>query len=89
MRKWLYQLTVASMVCLSMASVALAQNPKKQGPSATKQQSSSTTKQQSSSTTKPHRLLIHVDQNDPAVMKSRAKQRHQRDRLLPRQGRGR
>ena len=68
MRRWFCQLTVASMVCLSMASAALAQNPKKQGPSATKQQSSSTTKQQSSSPTKPHRLLIHVDQNDPAVM---------------------
>jgi hypothetical protein len=69
MRKWFYQLTVASMVCLSMASVALAQSAKKQGPSAsTKQQSPSATKQKSSSTTKPHRLLIHVDQNDPAVM---------------------
>ena len=61
MRRWFYQLTVASMVCLSMASVALAQSAKKQGPSAS-------TKQQSSSTTKPHRLLIHVDQNDPAVI---------------------
>lgn len=50
MRKWLFQLTVASMVCLSMASVALAQ--------AAKPHSSS----------KAHRLLIHVDQNDPAVM---------------------
>jgi uncharacterized protein len=60
MRKWLYQLTVASMVCFSMASVALAQTAKKQ--------SSGATKQQGSSATKPHRLLIHVDQNDPAVM---------------------
>jgi intracellular sulfur oxidation DsrE/DsrF family protein len=52
MRRWFYQLTVASMVCLSMASAALAQSAK----------------QHSSSSTKPHRLLIHVDQNDPAVM---------------------
>lgn len=60
MRKSYFRLAVASMVCLSMASVALAQGAKKQG--------SSATKQQSSGATKPHRLLIHVDQNDPAVM---------------------
>ena len=52
MRRWFYQLTVASMVCLSMASAALAKSAK----------------QHSSSSTKPHQLLIHVDQNDPAVM---------------------
>jgi intracellular sulfur oxidation DsrE/DsrF family protein len=52
MRRWFYQLTVASMVCLSMASAALAQSAKQRG----------------SSSTKPHQLLIHVDQNDPAVM---------------------
>ena len=52
MRKWFYQLVVASIVCLSMSSIALAQGAKKQ----------------SSSPLKPHRLLIHVDQNDPAVM---------------------
>src|SRR3954447_6531200 len=52
MRRWFCQLAVASMVCLSMASVAVAQSAK----------------QHSSSPAKPHRLLIHVDQNDPAVM---------------------
>ena len=52
MRRWFCQLAVASMVCLSMTSAALAQSAK----------------QHSSSSTKPHRLLIHVDQNDPAVM---------------------
>jgi len=44
------------MVCLPMASAALAQGAKQQS------------KQHSSSPAKPHRLLIHVDQNDPAVM---------------------
>jgi intracellular sulfur oxidation DsrE/DsrF family protein len=62
MRKLLCQLTVASMVCLSMASVALAQAAKPQ--SSAKAQGSA--KPQSSA--KLHRLLIHVDQNDPAVM---------------------
>ena len=52
MRRWFCQLIVASMVCLSMASAAAAQSAKQHG----------------SSPTKPHRLLIHVDQNDPAVM---------------------
>ena len=52
MRKWFCQLIVASMVCLPMASAALAQSAKQHSPSSTK----------------PHRLLIHVDQNDPAVM---------------------
>src|SRR3954451_9287750 len=52
MRRWFCQLTVASMVCLSMASAALAQSAKQHG----------------SSPAKPHRLLIQVDQNDPALM---------------------
>jgi len=52
MRKLFCRLTVASMVCLSMASVALAQAAKPHG----------------SSSPRSHRLLIHVDQNDPAVM---------------------
>ena len=52
MRRWFCQLIVASVVCLPMASAALAQSAK----------------QQSLSSAKPHRLLIHVDQNDPAVM---------------------
>ena len=52
MRRWFCQLIVASVVCLPMASAALAQGAK----------------QHSSSSAKPHRLLIHVDQNDPAVM---------------------
>src|ERR1043166_9009897 len=56
MRRWFCQLIVASMVCLPMASAALAQGAKQQS------------KQHSSSPAKPHRLLIHVDQNDPAVM---------------------
>ena len=60
MRKSFCQLTVASMVCLSMATAALAQGAK--------QHSSGATKQHSSVAAKPHRLLIHVDQNDPAVM---------------------
>ena len=50
MRKLFCQLAVASMVCLSTASVALAQAAKPHNSS------------------KAHRLLIHVDQNDPAVM---------------------
>ena len=60
MRKWFCQLTVASMVCLSMASVALAQSAKQQ----VRRQHEA----QVRAPTKPHRLLIHVDQNDPAVM---------------------
>lgn len=62
MRKLFCRLTVASMVCLSMASVAWAQAAKPH--SSAKPQSSAKTQ----SSAKPHRLLIHVDQNDPAVM---------------------
>ena len=52
MRSWFCQLTVVSIICFSMASVALAQSTKRHCPGPAK----------------PHRLLIHVDQNDPAVM---------------------
>lgn len=62
MRKLFCQLAVASMVCLSMASVASAQAAKPHSPA----KPHSLAKQQGSA--KPHRLLIHVDQNDPAVM---------------------
>jgi intracellular sulfur oxidation DsrE/DsrF family protein len=53
MSKWFRQWTAVFIVFLSMTSVVLAQGAKKDG---------------RSSPTKPHRLLIHVDQNDPAVM---------------------
>src|SRR6185369_6850092 len=46
------QWTAVFIVFLSMTSAALAQSAK----------------DDRSSPTKPHRLLIHVDQNDPAVM---------------------
>jgi intracellular sulfur oxidation DsrE/DsrF family protein len=52
MRSWFRQLTVVSIVCFSMASAALAQATKEHPPGPNKS----------------HRLLIHVDQNDPAVM---------------------
>ena len=52
MRRYFRQWAVVSAVCLSMTSAALAQ----------------TEKEGRSSPTRPHRLLIHVDQNDPAVM---------------------
>jgi uncharacterized protein len=58
MRKLFRQLIVASMVCLPMASAALAQGAK----------AAQVVKQNSSVPAKQHRLLIHVDQNDPAVM---------------------
>ena len=58
MRKLFRQLIVASMVCLPMASAALAQGAK----------AAQVLKQHNSSPAKLHRLLIHVDQNDPAVM---------------------
>ena len=58
MRKLFGQLIVASMVCLPMASAALAQGAKP----------AQVLNQHNSSSAKPHRLLIHVDQNDPAVM---------------------
>jgi hypothetical protein len=58
MRKLFRQLIVASMVCLPMASGALAQGAK----------AAQVLQQNSSSPAKLHRLLIHVDQNDPAVM---------------------
>lgn len=59
MRKLLCQLAVASMVCLSIGPVAAAQVVKP---------NSSSSMPHGSSAAKPHRLLIHVDQNDPAVM---------------------
>jgi intracellular sulfur oxidation DsrE/DsrF family protein len=49
---WFRQLTVVSIICFSMASAALAQGTKEHRPGPSKS----------------HRLLIHVDQNDPAVM---------------------
>ena len=52
MRSWFRQLTVVSIVCFSVASAALAQGTKENRPGPNKS----------------HRLLIHVDQNDPAVM---------------------
>ena len=52
MRSWFRQLTVVSIVCFSMASAVLAQGTKENRPGPNKS----------------HRLLIHVDQNDPAVM---------------------
>jgi uncharacterized protein len=52
MRRYLLQWAVVSAVCLSMTSAALAQ----------------TEKEGRSGPARPHRLLIHVDQNDPAVM---------------------
>src|SRR6478672_12097544 len=52
MCRWFRQWTAVFIVFLSMTPVALAQGAKQHG----------------SSPTKPHRLLIHVDQNDPAVM---------------------
>ena len=52
MRRYFRQWAVVSAVCLSMTSAALAQ----------------TEKEGRSSPTRPHRLLIHVDQNDPAVI---------------------
>lgn len=47
------------MVCLSIVPVAAAQVVKP---------NSSSSIPRSSAAAKPHRLLIHVDQNDPAVM---------------------
>jgi len=58
MRKLFRQLIVASMICLPMASAALAQGAK----------AAQVLKKPGSVQAKPHRLLIHVDQNDPAVM---------------------
>ena len=58
MRKLFGQLIVASMVCLPMASAALAQGAKP----------AQVLNQHNSSPAKPHRLLLHVDQNDPAVI---------------------
>jgi len=58
MRKVFRQLVVASMVCLPMASAALAQGAK----------AAQVLKQHSAVSAKQHRLLIHVDQNDPAVI---------------------
>ena len=52
MCRWFRQWTAVFIVFLSMTSAALAQGAK----------------DGRSSPTKPHRLLIHVDQNDPAVM---------------------
>jgi uncharacterized protein len=52
MRSWFRQLIVVSILCFSMASAALAQGTKEHRPGPNKS----------------HRLLIHVDQNDPAVM---------------------
>jgi uncharacterized protein len=52
MRRYFLQWAVVSAVCLSMTSAALAQ----------------TEKEGRSGPTRAHRLLIHVDQNDPAVM---------------------
>src|SRR3569833_1136331 len=58
MRKLFRQLIVASMGCLPMASGALAQGAK----------AALVLQLNSSSPAKLHRLLIHVDLNDPAVM---------------------
>src|SRR4249920_4208851 len=52
MCRWFRQWTAVFIVFLPMMSVALAQ----------------AAKDGRSSPTRPHRLLIHVDQNDPAVM---------------------
>ena len=52
MRSWFRARSNTFPSAFLMASAALAQSAK----------------QHSSSSTKPHRLLIHVDQNDPAVM---------------------
>jgi len=54
---WFYRLAVMSVVGLSMVSFSMATAALAQG-----------AKQQRASPAKPHRLLIHVDQNDPAVM---------------------
>jgi uncharacterized protein len=58
MRKLFRQLIVASIICLPMASAALAQGAK----------AAQVLKQHNPAHAKLHRLLIHVDQNDPAVM---------------------
>ena len=52
MSRWFRQCTAVFVVFLSMTSAVLAQGAR----------------DGRSSPTKPHRLLIHVDQNDPAVM---------------------
>ena len=52
MSRWFRQWTAVFVIFLSMTSAALAQGAK----------------DGRSGPAKPHRLLIHVDQNDPAVM---------------------
>ena len=73
MRNLLFRLLVVA-AAQTLTLSAMAAGPKNAAP------------ERKAASEKVHRLLIHVDQNDPAVMKFCAQQCDQRGRILPIQG---
>jgi intracellular sulfur oxidation DsrE/DsrF family protein len=64
MHRWFYQAAFVAIASVSLGSAALAANVKPQAQA----QANMKPQTQAQPMEKPHRLLIQVDQNDPAVM---------------------